>query len=112
MDALMKKVAAIGIPALVLIVAIEVTGLAGAAAITAALAALGPGGILGGILFLGLIGLAAHTIAEYGMEAVVKAVVKELLKKNSKEEMIAKVKHYPITRGLKLKTIEYINHFA
>ena len=44
-------------PGLVLVVAISATGLVGAAAITAALAALGPGGIIGGIVTLGVIGL-------------------------------------------------------
>ena len=48
MDKLVSKIAALGIPGLVLVTAIGATGLAGGAAITTALAALGPGGILGG----------------------------------------------------------------
>jgi len=55
MDKLVSKIAALGIPGLVLVTAIGATGLAGGAAITTALAALGPGGILGGIATLGII---------------------------------------------------------
>ena len=43
MDKLVSKIAALGIPGLVLVTAIGATGLAGGAAITTALAALGPG---------------------------------------------------------------------
>ena len=56
MDKIISKVAALGIPGLVLVTAIGATGLTGAAAITAALAALGPGGILGGIARSGYFG--------------------------------------------------------
>lgn len=42
MDKLVSKIAALGIPGLVLVTAIGATGLAGGAAITTALAALGP----------------------------------------------------------------------
>ena len=43
MDTIIKKVAALGVPGLILMVAIELTGFTGAAALTAALAALGQG---------------------------------------------------------------------
>ena len=49
MDKIVSKVAALGVPGLVLVIAINATGLAGGAAITTALAALGPGGMKGGI---------------------------------------------------------------
>lgn len=41
MDKIFSKVAALGVPGLVLVIAISATGLAGGAAITTALAALG-----------------------------------------------------------------------
>ena len=78
MDKLVSKIAALGIPGLVLVTAISATGLAGGAAITTALAALGPGGILGGITTLDIIGLISEGIAQYGVDAIVSAVVKEL----------------------------------
>lgn len=52
MDRIVNKIAGLGVPGIMLMVAISMTGLSGAAAITAALALLGPGGMLGGIAFL------------------------------------------------------------
>ena len=52
-DKLIARLVALGIPALVLIAAIASTGLAGGAAIVAALAMLGgPFGMMGGVLVL------------------------------------------------------------
>ena len=44
MDRIVNKIAGLGVPGIMLMVAISMTGLSGAAAITAALALLGPGG--------------------------------------------------------------------
>lgn len=51
MERIVAKLAGLGVPSLIFVVAISTTGLTGAAAITAALALLGPGGIIGGIAF-------------------------------------------------------------
>ncbi|PFG87370.1 hypothetical protein [Lactococcus lactis] len=109
MDELVKKIAGFGVPGLVLIITMSSTGLAGAAALTAALAALGPFGMIGGIALLGFIGFSADKISEFGTEAIAKAVVKEELKKFSKSELKIKVNKYPITKGMKLKIIDFIN---
>lgn len=102
MEKIVSKIAAIGVPGLVLVVAIGASGLAGGAAIVTALAALGPGGIIGGIATLGIIGLISDALAEYGISAVFKAVVKELYKKGeTKETIINKIEKYPITKSLK-----------
>lgn len=104
MDKIVSSVAALGVPGLILTVAIGATGLAGAASLTAALAALGPGGMLGGIATLGVIALLSKGITEYGVDAIFIAVVKELVKKGeSIDSMIEKVDKYPISRTLKLK---------
>ena len=110
MDELVKKIAGFGVPAIVLLVAMSSTGLAGAAALTAALAALGPFGMLGGLGLLAIIGLSADKIAEIGYEHIAILVIKEQLKTNSKEEMKRKVKNMPITKGMKLKILEFINN--
>ncbi len=47
MDKIVEKIVSIGVPGIMLLVAISMTGLSGAAAITAALALLGPGGMIG-----------------------------------------------------------------
>lgn len=51
MDKIVSKIVGLGVPGLVLFVALSATGYAGAAAITTALAAIGPFGILGGYSF-------------------------------------------------------------
>ncbi|GBG97400.1 hypothetical protein [Lactococcus termiticola] len=108
MDELIKKIAGFGVPGIVLVVAMGATGLSGAAAITAGLALLGPGGMIGGIAILGIAGLISHTIAEYGVDAVVKAVCKEQLKTKSKEEVIAEIEKIPFTKKVKLKAIDAV----
>lgn len=97
MDELVKKIAAFGLPAVVLMIAISATGLAGGAALTTALAALGPFGMFGGIALLGILGLLADKITEVSWEEITKLVVKEQLKTSSKEEVIEYVKKSLIT---------------
>ena len=110
MEKIVSKIAALGVPGLVLLVAVSTTGYAGAAAIIAALAALGPGGIVGGIATLGVIGLITHGIAEFGMEAIFCAVVKELVKNGeSKEAIMEKIAKYPISKSLKSRLREEVN---
>ncbi len=75
MDEVVKKVAALGLPGVVLVVVMAATGLTGAAAITAALAFLGgPAGMLGGIAVLGLTGLITDTLTKVGIEDFLTAV--------------------------------------
>lgn len=110
MEKIVSKVAALGIPGLVLLIAVSASGYAGAAAIIAALVALGPGGIIGGIATLGVIGLITHGITEYGVEAIFCAVVQELVKKGeSKETILAKIDAYPISKSLKSRLREEVN---
>lgn len=109
MDKIVSKVAALGVPGLVLVIAISATGLAGGAAITTALAALGPGGMIGGIATLGVIGLISEGIAKYSVDAIVSAVVKELYKRGeTKESIKEKINKYPISKDLKRKLNEIL----
>ena len=111
MDKIVQKVAALGVPGLILVVAISATGLAGAAAITAALAALGPGGIIGGIITLGVIGLVSEGIAKYGFETIFEAVVKALYARGeTKESILKKIDKYPVSKDLKRKLTESIEN--
>ena len=109
MDKIVSKIAALGVPGLVLTVAIGDTGLAGGAAITTALAAIGPGGMIGGLVTLGVIGLISEGISKYGVDAIFSAVVKELYRRGeTKEQLKQKIKRYPISKDLKRKLNEYI----
>lgn len=109
MDKIVSKIAALGVPGLVFLFAVGATGLAGAASITAALAALGPGGMIGGIATLGIMGLISEAIAEYGFDAIFKAVVIELYKRGEDlDSLFIKIDKYPVSKGLKLKLKEKI----
>ncbi len=107
MEKLISKLAAMGIPGLVLLIAVSSTGLAGGAALTAALAALGPGGMIGGIACLGVIGLLSHGLTEWGFDAIFSGVVKQLYKQGeTKESILQKIEKYPVSKSLKRKLRE------
>ena len=113
MDTIIKKVAAMGVPGLVLTVAIELTGFTGAAAFTTALASLGPGGMFGGVMTLLAVAALSDLIAEYGFEKVAEGVLKELYKKGeSKESIKAKVSKYPVTAKLKSKLYDVVDNLS
>ena len=109
MDFVVKKVAALGIPGLILVIIMAVSGLKGAAALTFSLAALGgPLGMLGGLGTLGIIGLISHSFSKYGMEKIVQAVIRENLKSKTIEEIVSEIGKYPITKDMKLKMVDYV----
>ena len=109
MDKVISKIAALGVPGLILVVAMGATGYAGAAALTTALAALGPGGMIGGVCLLGFVGIVSDAIAKYGFDAIFVAVIKELYKKGeSRESILRKINAYPISKDLKRKLRETI----
>ncbi len=91
-DALIKKFAGIlvdfGIPGMIFFYVAAGTGLTGAAAITAALAATGPFGVISGIITLGVVGIFAtagySTIIDKGYEEQV--IRESLIKYKEKKE--------------------------
>ena len=102
MDKIVEKIASLGVPGLVLVIAINATGLSGGAAIITALAALGPGGIVGGLLTLGVLGIIAEGVVKYGIDNIFSAVVSELCKRGeTKESIWTKIQKYPISKDLK-----------
>lgn len=113
MEKIVCKIAALGVPGLILITAIGATGLAGGAAITTALAAIGPGGMIGGIVTLGVIGLISEGITEYGFDAIFDAVVKELYKRGeTKNSILKKIEKYPVSKQLKRKLRDSLNEIS
>lgn len=113
MDKIVSKITALGIPGIVLLISISATGLSGAAAITTALAALGPFGMIGGIATLGVISLASQAITEYGFNIVFTAVVKELYRKGeNKDSILSKIRYYPISKSLKRKLEDELNKIS
>lgn len=103
MDEIVRKLAAIGLPAIVLLIAMASTGLAGAAAITAALALLGPGGMLGGIALLGIIGLATDALSKYGLQSLLVGIYQERRDRGeSSQNLHREIDNLPISQELKL----------
>jgi hypothetical protein len=111
MDRIVDKIAALGVPGLVLMVAMAATGWTGAAAVTTALAALGgPLGLLGGIATLIFLALLAKGVAKYGFERLFKATVLKLRGEGvSNEEIKRRVQSYPISSDLKLRIHHYVD---
>lgn len=110
MEKIVSRIAGLGVPGLVLLVAIHTTGYAGGAAIVAALSALGPGGIIGGIATLGVVGLIVQGLTEYGLEAIFSDVIDELIRRGeTRESVIAKIDTYPVSLSLKRKLREQVN---
>lgn len=106
MEKIVERIVALGVPGIMLMVAISMTGLSGAAAITAALALLGPGGMIGGIITLGIAGIVASAIFEYGFDALFRAVIKKLYEKGeSKESLESKIRKGPWSGKMKTKAI-------
>jgi hypothetical protein len=103
MDEVVRKLAGVGFPAIVLLVAMAATGLTGAAAITAALAMLGPGGMVGGIVLLGIIGLASDALAKYGLESLLVGVYRERVGNGENPSNLCReIDMLPISKELQL----------
>lgn len=110
MDKVVSKIAALGVPGLVLVVAMAVSGYFGAAAIVAALAALGgPLGMLGGLAVLALLVLISNALTKYGFDKLFEAVVKKLIEKGeTKTSILEKIDNYLISKDLKRKLRELL----
>lgn len=103
MDEFFRKGASIGLPFIILLITMASTGLAGAAAITAALAMLGPGGMVGGVILLGMVGLAADMLSKYGLQALLIGIYQQRRSNGeSLEKLCNEIKNLPISRELKL----------
>ena len=102
LERLVTETAALGVRGLILVIAVSSTGLVGAAAAAAGLAILGPGGMVGGMAAMGLALLITNGIAEYGVEAILEAVIKELLSQGrSKQSIKNEISKYWIATGMK-----------
>ena len=118
LDEIAELIAGLGIPALVLIVLIAVSGYYGAAAIAVALATMGgPLGMVGGAIAMAALALIARAGAKYGIERLFRAVFIKIMKKENKtkDEIEEVIDGYfvfydklKISEELKRKIKEYI----
>lgn len=82
------------------------SGLTGAAAITTALGSLGPGGMIGGVAALGVALLLVRGISEFGFDAILSNVVKQLYKQGETKETIKqKIEGYHVAKSLRFKLV-------
>jgi hypothetical protein len=103
MDEIVKKLAGLGLPGVILVV-LTVTSGGSSAAVAAALTALGgPFGIVGGIALLGLITVVGDAVAGYGLEAILKGIYTERSKTESVRFLLKEIQDLPISEELKLK---------
>ncbi|MEH2000301.1 MAG: hypothetical protein V7L00_16390 [Nostoc sp.] len=103
MDEIVKKLAGLGLPGVILAILAATSG-GSAAAFVAALTGLGgPFGLIGGLGVLGLTTVLGDTVAGYGIEAILKAVYAERSKTESVRYLLKEIKDLPITEELKLK---------
>jgi hypothetical protein len=111
-DKIVETISGFGVPGLILLITISISGLAGGAALTASLALLGgPLGMLGGIGVLGIMMLISKAISKYGFEKIYYTVLNRLIEKGEKKEsIIKKINGYSISKSLKLKLIDKINN--
>ena len=109
MDEVVRKVAALGLPGVLLVITMAATGFAGAAAITTALATLGgPFGMMGGIAVLGITGLVADALGKYGIDGLLTGIYMERKKKEPKEKLCKKINDLAISSDFKRKLREII----
>ncbi|MEH2307096.1 hypothetical protein [Nostoc sp.] len=103
MDDIVKKLAGLGLPGVILVILTVTTG-GSSAAVAATLTALGgPFGIVGGIALLGLVTLVGDTVTGYGIEAILKGIYTERSKTESVIFLLKEIQGLPITEELKLK---------
>ena len=109
MDEIVKKLAGLGFPGIILVILTATAG-GSSAAVAAALTAWGgPFGIVGGIALLGLATVLGDKIAEYGIEAILKGIYAERSKTESVRFLLKEIQDLPISDELKLKQKNYLS---
>lgn len=102
MDIIISAFAAEGIPAWILRMAMKATGLHGGARLTTALSALGPGGMIGGMVSLLAVQAISFFVTEAAIERIYIRVVRQLCKEGYPLEDIMKtINEYPVSGSLK-----------
>ena len=102
MDKIIATIAAEGIPACVLKVALNATGLRGGARLTKALSSIGPGGMLGGLVSLGAIQLASYCMTKDVIERLFLRAVRQMYEDGiPHEEVMNTIDSYKISAELR-----------
>jgi hypothetical protein len=109
MDELVKKIAGLGLPGILFVIATAASG-GSVSAVVAMLSTLGgPLGLLGGLGLLGLAGVLGEYITSSGIEAILKLVYTERSKTDSVRFLLKEINELPITDELKVKLKEHLS---
>jgi hypothetical protein len=104
MDEVVKKVASLGLPGVILVVMMATTGLTGTVALPVALAVLGgPFGMMGGLAVLGIVTLIGDGLAGYGIETLLSKIYSERSKNEALGGILREIDGLPISDELKDK---------
>ncbi|MDZ8188237.1 MAG: hypothetical protein RMX96_25705 [Nostoc sp. ChiSLP02] len=109
MDELLKKIAGLGLPGILFVIATGASGGSVAAVVTLLSSLGGPLGLLGGLGVLGLVGIVGEYIAGFGIENILKLIYSERSKTESVRFLLKEIQELPITDELKLKLKHYIS---
>lgn len=109
MDELVKKIAGLGLPGILFVIATATSGGSVAAVVTMLSSLGGPLGLLGGLGLLGLVGVLGEYIAGFGVENVLKLIYAERSKTESVRFLLKEIQDLPITDDLKLKLKHHIS---
>ena len=102
MDKVIATIAAEGIPACVLKVALNATGLHGGARLTKALSSIGPGGMIGGLVTLGVIQAATYCLTKEAIERIYMNAIRQMYEDGiPHEEILSTIDEYSISADLK-----------
>lgn len=109
LEATVGQVASLGLPGIMLVLAIATSGYAGGAAITVGLATLGgPLGMVGGFISLGLVSVIGGALAKIGLENLLKFIYTERLKQENLSGLMAEIQGLPISREMKDTILEHL----
>jgi hypothetical protein len=102
MDEAVRAVATLGLPGVLLVITMASTGLAGAAAITTALAFLGgPAGMLGGLTVLGVTGIISSLLAQGSVATVLGWIYLARLQNEPRQLLCNEINQLPVSCELK-----------
>jgi hypothetical protein len=109
MDEIVKKIAGLGLPGVLVVIATAAS--AGSnAAVVAIITSLGqPFGLLGGLGLLGLLSVVGDAIAGYGIENLLKVIYTERRKTESVRFLLQEIKNLPITDELKIRLTNHLS---
>ncbi|MBD2776538.1 hypothetical protein [Iningainema tapete] len=108
MDEIVKKIAGLGFPGVILVILVAAGG--SYATVISTLTALGgPLGFIGGLGVLGLLTMVGDALAGYGIETLLKNIYAERSKTESVRYLLKEIKDLPISHELKLKLKHQLN---